>query len=122
MAPTRKHLIVTVHPVTRHEYGYSTMLSLGVQPPRTNIDAATPDEAHQAITAWVDSVELPEGGFDGKPYDGWSISVRPGTYDPDTRRVTTGRWAPGWKARFDRSFIHPATRPTAAADTGADAR
>ena len=110
MALTRKHLIVTAYLAVRHDHGFSTTFSLDSERPRINVEAATTGEAHEAITAWLITLTLPThtDTGEGKAFEGWAVSIRPGTYDAERCRITPTRWAPGWKAHFDRTTYHPA--------------
>lgn len=90
---TLKTMRVELRACERTEFGFKLRLNVGSVSPGVHnyeFEVSTPDEMEAKLTELV-TIPTPEYGTETFPCNAWRISVEP----------ASGRWAPGWKARFD---------------------
>lgn len=95
--PTLKTMRVGLRPAEKTDYGYRMRLGIGRDVAGVSnfeFEVSTPDEMEAKLAEILANAE-PEYGTEAFPNNAWYVSISP----------ASGRWAPGWKARFDDSRV-----------------
>jgi hypothetical protein len=93
---TLKTMRVTLYPVEATEFGFRMTIGIGTGVPgRRNFETevTTPEEM-EAFVAECLARATPDYGTETFPANAWRVDVEP----------ASGRWAPGWKARFEKNW------------------
>lgn len=91
--PTLKTMRVKLYPAEKTDFGYRLTIPIGrPMDGATNFEfeVRTPDELEAKLTEILANA-TPFPGTETFPCNAWRVSIDP----------ANGRWAPGWKARYD---------------------